>query len=110
MQMKSDYCFNREQRTNNLNPKILQLMGLGLITASVFADDLQYKLMSIASKEAQIAGIGANKVNMLYGTNNPIPIINRWNELENHPKLTSEQIDQINALEKTKQQYLQEHK
>lgn len=93
-----------------MNPKILKLMGLSLFTASIFADDLQSRLMDIASKEAQIAGIGANKINMLYGVNNPIPIINRWNELQNHPKLTSEQIEKITTLEEAKQQYLQEHK
>ena len=108
--MRSDYCSKQNQRAEGMNPKILKLMGLSLFTASIFADDLQSRLMDIAAKEAQIAGIGANKVNMLYGINNPIPIINRWNELENHPKLTAEQIEQISALENTKQQYLQEHR
>lgn len=67
---------------------------------------IQAQLMDIAAKEAQIANIGANKYMMLYGKNNPIEIINHWNEVEHHPALNNEQINQINQLELEKQQLL----
>lgn len=93
----------------NMNPKLLFLIGLGLVSSNVYGNELQAKLMDIAAQEAKIANIGANKYMMLYGTNNPIPIINRWNDLEKHPKLSQDQIDQINQLEKLKKQILEEH-
>ena len=78
------------------------------ISISVLADSAiaQDKLMDIATQEAQIANIGANKAHMLYGLNNPIQIINRWNELEKHPALSDEQIAAINELEEQKKQIL----
>lgn len=87
------------------------LLAIGIVTANeVYADDLQTQLINIAAQEAQIANIGANKLMMLYGTQNPIPIINRWNQIERRPSLTDEQISQINELESRKQQLLQVHK
>jgi hypothetical protein len=79
-----------------------------LISISALADSgmVQDKLMDIATQEAQIANIGANKAHMLYGLNNPILIINRWNELEKHPALSNEQIAAINELEEQKKQIL----
>ena len=62
--------------------------------------------MSIASQQAQIAGIGANKVMMLYGVGNPIAIINKWNDVQHKTPLTNEQIMQINQLEAQKQAIL----
>jgi Tfp pilus assembly protein PilN len=47
---------------------------------------------------------------MLYGINDPLPIIQRWNELQQHPDLTKEQIKQIKELEQQKQQLLQRGK
>ena len=66
------------------------------------------KLMSIAAQEAQIANIGANKYMMLYGVNNSIPIINRWNKIEHRPALTDDQIEQINVFESQKQLVLKQ--
>lgn len=109
MQKSSENLLLKMTGTNNLNPKLIRLLGLSLFTSSLFADELQSKLMDIAAKEAQIANIGSNKFMMLYGKSNPLPIINRWNELENHPPLTEEQINQINNLEQTKQKILLEH-
>lgn len=71
---------------------------------------LQSELMQIASQEAAIVNIGANKYMMLYGVNNPIPIINRWNEIEKRPALTKTQIEQINALELKKHEILKSQK
>ena len=88
-----------------MNKQLLSLIGFVSIAS---ANSIQAQLMSIATEEAQIANIGANKYMMLYGTENPIPVINRWNEIENHPTLTTEQIAQINALEITKQQFLKQ--
>lgn len=81
-------------------------MGIAALTAN--ADNLQSKLMSIAAEEALIANIGANKYMMLYGKDNPIPVINRWNQIEQRPALTDEQISQINSLEADKQQILKQ--
>lgn len=91
----------------NMNPKLLFLISLGLVSSNTFGiDELQAKLMDIAAQEAQIANIGVNKYMMLYGKNNPIPIINRWNSMEHRPALTDDQISQINKLEVQKQQLL----
>lgn len=86
--------------------KIALLAVLG--SCLVYADNtaIQAQLMDIAAQEAQIANIGANKYMMLYGKNNPIPIINRWNSMEHRPALTDDQITQINKLEAQKQQLL----
>lgn len=90
-----------------MNPKLLFLISLGLVSSNTFGiDELQAKLMDIAAQEAQIANIGVNKYMMLYGKNNPIPIINRWNSMEHRPALTDDQISQINKLEVQKQQLL----
>ena len=89
-----------------MSKKFLSL--LGLLTISATADELQSKLMSIASQEAQIANIGANKYMMLYGVKNPIPVIQRWNQIEHHPALSDEQIAKINALELDKQEFLKQ--
>ena len=89
-----------------MNPKLLFLIGLGLVSSNIFANELQAKLMDIAAQEAQIANIGVNKYMMLCGKNNPIPIINRWNSMEHRPALTDDQISQINKLEVQKQQIL----
>jgi hypothetical protein len=77
---------------------------------SVIADNLglQQQLVNIASKEAEIANIGANKVMMLYGISNPIPIINNWNSIEHKAPLTNFQINQINVLELEKQKILKQ--
>jgi hypothetical protein len=77
---------------------------------SVIADNLglQQQLVNIASKEAEIANIGANKVMMLYGISNPIPIINNWNSIEHKAPLTNFQINQINVLELEKQKMLKQ--
>lgn len=84
------------------------LVALGILSYSeVNADELQAQLINIAAQEAQIANIGANKLMMLYGTENPIPIINRWNQIERRPSLTDAQIVQINELESQKQKLLQ---
>lgn len=82
----------------------LTALGVGLAYADNTA--VQSQLMDIAAQEAQIANIGANKYMMLYGKNNPIPIINRWNSIEHRPALTDDQIAQINKLETQKQQLL----
>lgn len=87
--------------------KIIILFLFIYVAMSTYADDIQAKLMSIALKEAEIANISANKYMMLYGIKSPIATINRWNQLEHHPTLSNEQIEQINALEKQKQQFLQ---
>ncbi len=89
-----------------MKKQIVSLMSFAVISA--YADDLQANLMSIAAQEAQIANIGENKYMMLYGTENPIPVINRWNEIENKYPLTLNQIAQINELEKVKQNFLKE--
>ena len=83
---------------------------LTLAYCGAFADSgyIQSKLMSIAAEEAQIANIGANKYMMLYGKDNPLPIINRWNQIEKRPTLTDNQIEQINALEAQKQAILKQ--
>lgn len=109
MQKSLENLLSKMDGANNLNPKLIRLLGLSLFTSSIFGDELQSKLMDIAAEEAQIAKIGANKYMMLYGKSNPLPIINRWNELENHPPLTQDQINQINTLEQTKQKILSEH-
>ncbi len=70
----------------------------------------QSELMQIAAQEAQIANIGANKYMMLYGVNNPIPVINRWNQIEKRSALTEAQIEQINALELKKHEILKSQK
>ena len=81
-----------------------------MICFTAFANSgaLQTQLMSIAAQEAQIANIGANKYMMLYGKENPLPIINRWNQIEQSPSLTDTQIEQINALELQKQVILKQ--
>lgn len=71
------------------------------------SSDLQTQLMDIASQEAEIAGIGANKYMMLYGKDNPIPKIERWNEIQQRPALNVNQLKRINQLENTKKQLLQ---
>ena len=88
-----------------MNKRIFVGAGLAFICLSTFAvsPEVQSQLMDIASQEAAIANIGANKVAMLYGTNSPIPTINRWNSVAHRPALTEEQIEQINALEAQKQ-------
>lgn len=91
---------------NILLPSILLAIS---ITNNAIAENLpliQQKLMDIASEEAQIAGIGANKYMMLYGKANPIAQINRWNAIQHRPNLTDAQIAQINELEATKQSLL----
>lgn len=87
-----------------MSKKFLSLLGVFVIVAN--AEELQPQLMSIAAEEAQIANIGANKYMMLYGLNNPLPVIQRWNTLQKHPQLTQEQVSQINQLEHQKQQIL----
>ncbi len=74
----------------------------------IYADGnyVQQQLMDIASHEAAIANIGANKAMMLYGVSNPMEIIERWNEVEQKPKLSSYQIEQIKSLELQKQNIL----
>lgn len=91
-----------------MNGYLIAGVILASCTIPVFADSVmvQDKLMDIATQEAQIANIGANKAHMLYGLNNPIQIINRWNELEKHPALSDEQIAAINELEEQKKQIL----
>ena len=89
-----------------MSKNFLSLLGFFVISAN--AEDLQSRLILIAAKEAQIANIGANKYMMLYGVNNPIPIIQRWNQIEHHTALNEDQIAQINALESTKQQFLKQ--
>ena len=89
--------------------KQIIVAGISLfISISALADSglVQDKLMDIATQEAKIANVGANKAHMLYGLNNPIQIINRWNELEKHPALSDEQIAAINELEEQKKQIL----
>jgi hypothetical protein len=86
-----------------MNALIISLM---LMVTVAYATDLQVQLMEIAAAEAKIANIGANKAHMLYGINNPILIINRWNGLEHHPALTEDQIEQIKQLEAQKQSIL----
>ena len=81
---------------------ILIACFLSLYSLSYANTTLQQQLLSIASQEAQIAGIGANKINMLYGVANPIPIIEKWNLVQNKPALTELQIKQINELEHQK--------
>jgi len=76
----------------------------------VFADynNLQEQLMLVADKEAEVANIGANKASMLYGTGDVFVIINRWNKIQNKPKLNNEQVKQIKVLEQQKQQILKQ--
>lgn len=83
---------------------------LCLVLFMISSQAVQSELMQIAAQEAQIANIGANKYMMLYGVNNPIPIINRWNEIEHHPQLTKVQIEQINILELKKHEILKSQK
>lgn len=82
--------------------------ALALACNLAYADELQYHLMYIASEEAAIANIGANKTMMLYGTSNPLPIINRWNTIQNRPALSKEQISAINELEQDKMTILKQ--
>lgn len=96
-------CKHKRQMFN----KLMSLMLLFCIS-SVFANNLQTKLMEIAAEEASIANIGANKYMMLYGTQNPIPVINRWIEIENRPLLTEAQLIQLNNLEAEKQRFLKQ--
>jgi hypothetical protein len=63
--------------------------------------------MQIASEEAQIANIGANKVMMLYGIDNPVAKIKRWNVIEHKEPLNNTQLEQINKLEQLKLNILQ---
>lgn len=86
--------------------KIALLVVIGSWLAYADNAAIQSQLMDIAAQEAQIANIGANKYMMLYGKNNPISIINRWNSMEHRPALTDDQIVQINKLEAQKQQLL----
>lgn len=86
---------------------VIALISLTCITTHAdVSPNIQSKLMNIAAEEARIANIGANKYMMLYGKNNPIPIINKWNSMEHRPTLTDAQITQINKLEAQKQQLL----
>ena len=87
---------------------IKKYFAMALVCNLALADELQFKLMYIASEEATIANIGANKTMMLYGTSNPLPIINRWNSIEKRPALTKEQISAINELEQEKQELLKQ--
>lgn len=86
------------------------LLILICLLGSAYANELQSQLMNIASEEAKIANIGANKSMMLYGKSNPIPLINKWNALEKKPNLTSDQILAINELEKQKLELIQSSK
>ncbi len=76
----------------------------------IFADNskLQEQLMLIASQEAQIANIGANKTTMLYGAGDVLAIINRWNYIENKSSLNNQQIEQIKQLEQQKMNLLKQ--
>lgn len=80
--------------------KLLFFIYVGFI----FADsvDLQSKLIVIASREAQIANIGQNKMMMLYGVSDVFPIIDKWIAIEHKEKLTENQIEQIKAFEQQK--------
>ena len=78
------------------------------VISMVYADEIQFKLMSIAAQEASIANIGTNKYMMLYGINNPISVINQWNLMQKRPNLTNEQIQGINSLEIEKQWLLKQ--
>lgn len=80
------------------------------LISTVYANELQSQLMRIASDEAKIANIGANKSMMLYGKSSPIPIINKWNAIEKKPNLTSEQISAINELEQQKLELIKSSK
>lgn len=86
---------------------ILCLLQFSVLTCFAEATALQTQLMNIAAQEAEIAGIGTNKYMMLYGKDSPIPKIERWNEIQQRPALTVNQIQQINRLELTKKQLLQ---
>ncbi len=90
----------------------MKIIYLLILICDVFADDsyLQQQLMQIAADEAIIANIGANKAMMLYGTNNPMKIIERWNMIEQKPVLTNYQIEQIMLLEIQKQKILHQEK
>lgn len=88
------------------------LLIIAAMTSAAFADSpqLQQKLIDIANEEAQIANIGANKAMMLYGANNALDTINKWNKIQNNPPLSNEQITQIQHLENIKQQLLKQSK
>jgi hypothetical protein len=87
---------------------ITLVCSLACVIKLSYADGalLQQQLMSIASQQAQVAEIGANKAMMLYGVGNPIAIINKWNDVQHKTPLTNEQIMQINQLESQKQAIL----
>lgn len=90
------------------NAVLIALLGVAAFSANALDSMTQSKLMDIAAKEAQIANIGANKYMMLYGAGNPIPIINRWNNIEHRPALTDDQVNQIQQLELEKQNFLKQ--
>lgn len=71
---------------------------------------IQQKLMDIANEEAQIANIGLNKSMMLYGANNALDTINKWNLIQNKPELSDDQIENIQHLENIKQNLLEQAK
>ena len=95
-------------RIKVLISQIFIMYGASCFINISYADNtmLQQQLVSIASQQAQIAGVGANKVMMLYGVGNPIAVINRWNDVTNKPPLTQAQVYQINQLEVQKQSIL----
>lgn len=95
---------------NKINAVIALVVAGSCIEAVASSNELQSQLMNIASEEAVIATIGTNKLMMLYGTANPLPIIARWNLIERKSNLNKEQIDQINNLEQQKQIILQQAK
>lgn len=105
--MPQSYCIRGRNSIMN-NALLIALLGIAAFSANAIDSMTQSKLMDIAAKEAQIANIGANKYMMLYGTGNPIPIIQRWNNIEHRQALTNEQISQINQLEIEKQNFLKE--
>ena len=90
-----------------------RVLGLLYFCSFIYADGnyyVQQQLMDIASQEAVIANIGANKAMMLYGVSNPMEVIERWNKMEQKPKLSSYQIEQIKSLELQKQNILKQEK
>ncbi len=84
------------------------VISMALSMQCIFADNskLQEQLMLIASQEAEIANIGANKTTMLYGIGDVFAIINRWNYIENKPSLNNQQIEQIKQLEQQKNDFI----
>lgn len=88
----------------------MKYLFLTLIFFNVNAVNVETALLQIAQEEAYIANIGSNKLSMLYGINNPIPIINRWHKLQNKKPLTNEQIRKINILENKKKNFLLKQK